>query len=73
MADVIFTACNPRADIACLRQPVGLLRAGRWYDEAALADLRDKAAEHNIGQIVEDLVSGMDAQGTPLDPALLGM
>lgn len=73
VADVVFTACNPRADIACLRQPVGLLRAGRWYDEAALADLRDKAAEHNIGQIVEDLVSGMDAQGTTLDPALLGM
>lgn len=72
-ADVVFTACDPRADISCLRQPVGLLRAGRWYDETGLAALREQAAQHDMEQIIEDLVTGMDAQGTPLDPAMLGM
>lgn len=72
-ADIVFTACDPRADISCLRQPVGLLRNGRWYDEEGLAILREQAAQHDIEQIVEDLVTGMAAQGTPLDPALLGM
>ncbi len=72
-ADVLFTACDPRSDISCLRQPVGLLRNGRWYDAEGLAILRQQAARHDIEQIVEDLVTGMEAQGTPLDPALLGM
>lgn len=73
VADIVFTACDPRAYISCLRHPVALLRAGRWYDEAGIATLREQAAQHDVERIVEDLVSGMDAQGTPLDPAMLGM
>ena len=72
-ADVLFLSCDPRSDISCLRRPVGLLRGGRWYDAAGLADLREQAAQHDIDRIIADLVNGMDAQGTPLDPAMLGM
>lgn len=72
-ADIVFTACDPRAEIACIRQIVGLVRAGRWYGPEDLAALRSRASQHDMERIVADLVDGMEAQGTPLDPAMLGM
>lgn len=71
-ADIVFTACNPRADIACIRQVVGVVRNGRWYGEEDIAALRVRASQHDMDQIVTDLVAGMEAQGTPLDPSVLG-
>ncbi|GAA0267922.1 amidohydrolase family protein [Alteraurantiacibacter aestuarii] len=73
LADVVFYLCDPIADMACLREPAGLIRAGRWYDEAGLAALRAGAADHDVEQVLADLMAGMEAQGTPLDPAVLGM
>ncbi|WAT16884.1 amidohydrolase family protein [Aurantiacibacter sp. MUD11] len=72
-AEIVFTACDPRADIACIRQVVGVVRNGRWHGEEDLANLRQRASRHDVEQIVTDLVEGMAAQGTPLDPAMLGM
>ncbi|WP_338241682.1 amidohydrolase family protein [Aurantiacibacter hainanensis] len=71
-ADFVFTACNPRADIACIRQVVGVVRNGRWHGEEDIAALRARASQHDMDQIVTDLVAGMEAQGTPLDPSVLG-
>jgi len=73
VADIVLTACDPRAEIACIRQITGLVRGGRWYGAEELAELRQRATQHNMEQIVTDLVEGMAAQGTPLDPAMLGM
>lgn len=73
MADMVLTTCDPRAEIACIRQVVGVVRAGRWYGSQEIAALRQRAARHDEERIVADLLSGMEAQGTPLDPALLGM
>jgi imidazolonepropionase-like amidohydrolase len=73
VADLVLTACDPRAEIGCIRQVVGLVRGGRWYGPDDIAALRERAAQHDMDQIMADLFSGMEAQGTPLDPALLGM
>lgn len=73
VADIVFYECDPGEDITCLRRPVALVRAGRFYDRAGIAELREQALRHDVEQIVADLVAGMDAQGTPLDPAMLGM
>lgn len=72
-ADLVFYACDPLADIGCLRSPAAMMRGGRWYDAAGLAALRAAAADHDMEQIVQDIAAGMAAQGTPLDPAMLGM
>lgn len=73
LADLVAYACDPLDDISCLRSPVAVMRAGRWYDGEGLARLRDAAGQHDTGRIIEDIVAGMEAQGTPLDPAMLGM
>lgn len=72
-ADIVAYSCDPRADISCTRSVVALVRNGRFYDAQGLAALREQATQHDVDQIVSDLVSGMEAQGTPLDPAMLGM
>jgi hypothetical protein len=48
------------------------MRAGRWYDAVALEALKERAALHDTEQVIADLLHGMEAQGTPLDPAMLG-
>ena len=72
MADIVFTTCDPRVEIGCVRQIVGVVRAGRWYGPDDIAALRTHASQHDMDQIVKDLVEGMAAQGTRLDPAMLG-
>ena len=72
LADIVFTACDPRAAIACIRQVTGVVRGGRWHGPEEIAALRKRAAQHDVDQIVSDLLEGMEAQGTPLDPAMLG-
>ncbi len=71
VADMVLTACDPRAEIACIREVVGVVRGGRWYGAEDIFALRERARQHDMGQIMADLLSGMEAQGTPLDPALL--
>jgi hypothetical protein len=72
-ADLVLTACDARAEIGCSRQVVGLVRGGRWYGPEDIATLRTRAAQHDLDRIGRDLLEGMAAQGTPLDPAMLGM
>ncbi|MFN2227656.1 MAG: amidohydrolase family protein [Anaerolineae bacterium] len=38
-ADLILVAGNPLEDVATIREPLGVMAAGRWYDAAALAGL----------------------------------
>lgn len=40
-ADLILTKDDPLADLAALRQPLGVMAAGRWYDAADLDALLD--------------------------------
>ncbi len=72
VADMVLTACDPHAEIGCIRQVVGVVRAGRWYGPEDIAALHERATQHDMDRIMADLLSGMEAQGTPLDPALLG-
>ena len=71
-ADLVMLACDPREDISCIRRTVAVVRNGRWYGPADLDVLRSRAADHDREQTIADLVEGMAAQGTPLDPAVLG-
>ncbi len=43
-ADLILTKDNPLADLAALRQPLGVMAAGRWYGATDLAGLLDGVA-----------------------------
>lgn len=72
-ADVVFYACDPLEAVTCLRSPAALMRGGRWYDGQGLANLRARAAQHDVDQIVTDIVAGMEAQGTLLNPVMLGL
>ncbi|TIX48827.1 amidohydrolase family protein [Alteraurantiacibacter aquimixticola] len=69
-ADIVLYPCDPQLDIACLRQPALVIAAGRPH---AVDELAAKAVQHDVEQIGTDLLEGMAAQGTPLDPAMLGM
>ena len=73
VADMVFTLCDPRDEIDCIGEVTGLVRGGRWYGPEELASLRARAGRHDMQQIGADLLEGMAAQGTPVDPAMLGM
>jgi imidazolonepropionase-like amidohydrolase len=38
-ADLILLRENPLADVRNLRDPLGVMAAGRWYSQETLADL----------------------------------
>ena len=42
-ADLILVPDNPLEDIAVIRQPLGVMAAGRWYDQAMLTDMIEPA------------------------------
>ncbi|PIM52936.1 amidohydrolase [Roseateles chitinivorans] len=44
-ADLLLSEANPLDDLTTLASPRGVLAAGRWHDEAALAALRRTVAE----------------------------
>lgn len=44
-ADLILTATNPLEGLSTLRQPLGVMHDGRWYDAAALQALLDGVAK----------------------------
>lgn len=70
-ADLVLYACNPLDDIACLRRPEAVVRDGRWLSRERLAELDAAAAEHDLERTIANLVEGMAAQGTPIEPAML--
>ncbi len=72
MADLVLYECDPLADIACVRKPVGVVRAGRWYGRDALDAMLKTAAQPDVGRTAQNVLSAMEAQGTPIDPAALG-
>lgn len=72
-ADIVLLGCNPLAAIACTRHVRGVVRAGRWFDAAALNELLAAAAQPDVKRTIANLTEGMAAQGTPLDPAALGL
>jgi len=45
-ADLILSNANPLENLASLRQPVGVMAAGKWYGADDLANLRDEVAKH---------------------------
>ncbi|PEQ13360.1 hypothetical protein B2G71_07975 [Novosphingobium sp. PC22D] len=71
-ADVVLYACDPTQDIACTHQPFAVVADGTWHDRAALDAMLAKAARPDVERTIANLVEGMAAQGTPLDPAVLG-
>lgn len=44
-ADLLLLDADPEADLAALRNPAGVMAAGRWYDAAMLASMLDAVAE----------------------------
>ena len=46
-ADLLVLARNPLVELSTARRPVGVVAAGRWFDEAALERLRNDLAEAN--------------------------
>ena len=43
-ADLVLVRQNPLADLGTLRQPVGVMANGRWYDRAELDRLQEQVA-----------------------------
>ncbi len=43
-ADLILTATNPLLDLRTLRQPLGVMAAGQWFDASELEALRDQVS-----------------------------
>ncbi|MFC3714048.1 amidohydrolase family protein [Sphingoaurantiacus capsulatus] len=44
-ADLLLVTANPLDGLVALREPVGVMAAGRWHDAAALAAMREKVAD----------------------------
>ncbi|WP_197063522.1 amidohydrolase family protein [Novosphingobium malaysiense] len=72
-ADIVLLGCDPLEAIACTRHVRGVLMGGRWYGPDKLAALQAAAAQPDPQRTIENLTEGMAAQGTPLDPAALGL
>ncbi len=45
VADILFVKDNPLTSLDTLREPAGVMQAGRYYDRAALDKLRQQAAD----------------------------
>jgi hypothetical protein len=43
-ADLILVAANPLEDVAVIREPLGVMAAGRWYSRAALSRMTELIA-----------------------------
>lgn len=72
-ADIVLLGCDPLEAIACTAHVRGVLQAGRWYGPEELAALQASAAKPDAQRTIQNLTKGMAAQGTPLDPAALGL
>lgn len=64
-ADLVIYECDPLEQISCVGQLFGLARDGKWLTAADLEVLRDRAAEHDIERTRQNLLAGLQAQGTP--------
>lgn len=45
-ADLILLDADPRIDLSVLRKPVAVIKAGRLFEQASLAELDKKAQQH---------------------------
>ncbi|MBL4941342.1 MAG: amidohydrolase family protein, partial [Colwellia sp.] len=45
-ANLILLASDPRKDLSVLRNPVAVIKSGRVFNQAALAELDNKAQQH---------------------------
>lgn len=72
VANLVLYACDPLANIACIREPAAVVRGGDWFGRARLDALLEASTRHNPERTMANLLAGMEAQGSPLDPALLG-
>ena len=72
-ADIVLLACDPSEAIGCTRHVRGVVAKGRWYDRPALDALLTTAARPDMERTARNLMAGMAAQGSPLDPAALGL
>lgn len=45
-ADLVLVQANPIENLETLRNPVGVMAHGRWYDAASLAKLLDDRKKH---------------------------
>ena len=66
-ADLVLYACDPLADIHCTRQPAAVVRAGQFFDADALRELRENASRHDMDRTLDNIQSGLDAQGSDID------
>jgi len=65
-ADLVVYACDPLADIDCVRSPSGVVRDGRWFSQRRLLELREAARLHDTERTQANLFEGLAAQGTPV-------
>ena len=72
-ADLVLVSCDPLDKIACLRKPDAVIRAGRYIDTDVMKAMLSEAARPDVERTVKNLVEGMAAQGTEIDPAALGL
>lgn len=71
IADIALYRCDPSEDLSCLDRPAVVIRKGHYYNRPALDVLLQRASEHDTARTIDNIVEGMAAQGTPIDPALL--
>ncbi|MCJ1960120.1 amidohydrolase family protein [Novosphingobium mangrovi (ex Hu et al. 2023)] len=72
-ADIVLTRCDPAETIRCSREIEAVIARGRYHDRQDLDTLLESARHPNSDRTLRNLMAGMEAQGTPLDPATLGM
>lgn len=48
MADLLLVNSDPRDDVSVLQNPVGVIRQGKMYDQAAIEQLRQRAAQTSL-------------------------
>jgi len=53
-ADLILSAADPRDGLSTLRQPLGVMAAGKWYDASALQALLDQVAKEYDDAVMHD-------------------
>ncbi|WP_156839284.1 amidohydrolase family protein [Novosphingobium aquimarinum] len=72
-ADLVIYSCDPTERISCARRPLAVVRRGRLFDRAELDAMLEQARHPDVERTLRNLTEGMAAQGTPIDPAALGL
>lgn len=67
VADMAFYACDPLAGLECLSAPEAVMKDGTWHDRARLDALGARARETNPERTMQNVLSGLAAQGNSLE------